>query len=520
MTDDASASNARTRRPWLPLALAAGLVGLVAYSAWLRYRFLSSSPFPLGIDGYFYPIQLRSLLDTGGLYYPSSPLALYLMAPLAWLTDPIAGARLGAAIGGALIALPAYGVGVRLGGRRAAGLVATAIATGSAGSFYLSVEFVKNGLGVTFGLTFVWLALRALETPTRRRAAAAAAALAAAFLTHKMGAALAVALVGPCALVSARAHGWTARITRRHVVVGIGATVGALAALGALFPERFVAARDLHLFTELFSADAHWDAPAMWLRGGRFVLTMGHEALAGGLTALVALALLAWRWRHLEAPRRALALTVIAFGLGLALPWLAVDDPEGLGFRLRLVAYVPLALNAALVIGLVADLVTGWRPQVVRGRGVALAAVAAVAIAWTLSRPAERREGVVFPDAPMIAAIGAATAYLPPDAIVVVSERFIGFMATYYTEHRVRLRPEVVPVERRWRLITGNFIARHRGLDDALEAARAEPTLTPPRGLHPRHPSGLVLVPEATFTWVLDRVPEATAERLRAWHTI
>ncbi|MCA9674819.1 MAG: hypothetical protein KC464_07260, partial [Myxococcales bacterium] len=132
------------RRPRLvAAAIAALLVTLVAWSAWNRWTFLTSSPYPMGIDGYFYPLQLRSLLDHGTLRYPSSPLGFWLMAPLAALTDPMTGAKLGAALFGALVALPTYAVGRRLGGSRPAGLLAAALATPSAGSFYLTIEFVK-----------------------------------------------------------------------------------------------------------------------------------------------------------------------------------------------------------------------------------------------------------------------------------------------------------------------------------------------------------------------------------------
>jgi hypothetical protein len=67
---------------------------------------LAASPFPLGVDGYFYPIQLRSLLAGHGLAYPDFPLTFWLMAPFAALTDPIVGAKLAAAIYGALMAVP------------------------------------------------------------------------------------------------------------------------------------------------------------------------------------------------------------------------------------------------------------------------------------------------------------------------------------------------------------------------------------------------------------------------------
>ena len=51
-------------------------------------------------------------------------------------------------------------------------------------------------------------------------------------------------------------------------------------------------------------------------------------------------------------------------------------------------------------------------------------------------------------------------------------------------------------------------------------AARLRPDLSPPRGLHPDHPNGLVLVPEATWRWVLDQLPPRVRRYYAAWHTI
>src|SRR4051812_44746536 len=185
------------RAGWGPrVAVAAALVALIAWSFWQRWRMLTASPFPLGIDGYFYPIELRALLSRGELAYPASPLAFYLLAPLAWATDPITGAKLGAALWGAAIAVPAYGVGARIGGGRGAGLLAAVLATTSVGSAYLTVEFVKNGIGLTLALGALWAMLAAADRPTRRRPALALAiaSAAAAWGTHKMAAAL-VAIV-------------------------------------------------------------------------------------------------------------------------------------------------------------------------------------------------------------------------------------------------------------------------------------------------------------------------------------
>ena len=73
------------------IAVAMVLALLVAWSCCERWDVLASSPYPLGIDGYFYPTQLRSLLEHGTLQYPSSPFTFWFMAPFAAATDPITG---------------------------------------------------------------------------------------------------------------------------------------------------------------------------------------------------------------------------------------------------------------------------------------------------------------------------------------------------------------------------------------------------------------------------------------------
>src|SRR6185436_14102263 len=102
------------------------------------------------------------------------------------------------AIGGALAGVPAYALGRRLGGgARAAGLVACAMIVSSAGSFYLSVEFVKQGVGLTIAVAALVAIARALEAPGRRRIAIAAGAVIATALTHKLAAGLVAVIAIP-----------------------------------------------------------------------------------------------------------------------------------------------------------------------------------------------------------------------------------------------------------------------------------------------------------------------------------
>ena len=74
------------------------LVALVAWSFVQRWHVLASSPYPLGVDGYFYPVQVRALLEHGSLQYPSAPLTFWWMAPFAAVAGPIVGAAIAAAL--------------------------------------------------------------------------------------------------------------------------------------------------------------------------------------------------------------------------------------------------------------------------------------------------------------------------------------------------------------------------------------------------------------------------------------
>ncbi len=508
-------STARARAelvaPWLAVA------ALVAWSAWHRWQVLTASPHPVGIDGYFYAIQVRSLLERGGLAYPAAPLTFYLMAALAHVTDVITSVKLVAAIGGALAIAPAFAIGRRLGGV-AGGLTAAVVIATSGGSFYLSLEFVKNGVGVTMALTAVWLGLRALEAPTRAAIALAVAAAIAAVATHKMAAALVVALLAPAIVVELRARWGPARARRAAAVAG-GALALAAIALGALAPARFIAGRDLAELRAALGGEARWSLPAMYVPhpGGRdYVLALGDQTRIALALAVIAIGLaVAARFttRLAAAARpadRAAAWSAVAVVLITAIPVLAIANPDGIGFRLRVAVFAPAALVAAIVVG---RATAGLAPA------LRLAVIAPMLLVRLWVVDAAPREGVVYAHPAMVAAMVAVPGRLPPDAVVITSERHLGFMVAWYARVPVRMRPGPVPPARRWRLLAGNLIGLGSPLDKALRAAHDRPGLVAPVSTHPRDPSGLVLVPEATWDWVLTQVPPKLAAYWRRWPT-
>jgi hypothetical protein len=200
--------------------------------------------------------------------------------------------------------------------------------------------------------------------------------------------------------------------------------------------------------------------------------------------------------------------------LALAIPWLAVTDPQGLGFRLRLTAFVPLALCAAIVVDAVATSIKQL-PAAFRD-----GALAVVALALALRPHDAALEGRVLAHPAMVSAVIGQTAHVPAGATVIVPERHILFMVAWYTRASVSLRPEPVPYERRVRMMPLAFIGMGSPLDAALDRARDTPGVAPPIGTHPRHRNGLVLVTEATWEWLLAQLPPQVRVHWQRWPTI
>ncbi len=484
------------------IATAAAVAGLVAWVFARRYALLSESPYPFGIDGYWYPIQLRALLDGGGLYYPSAPLALWWMAPFAVATDPITGAKLGAALGTALIAVPMYFVGRRVGGSRAAGLVAAVLAATSAESAYLATEFAKNGIAMTVAATYAAVLLWCLDRPGRGRIAACVGALVACALAHKTALAVAaIASIGPVAVAA------TGRVRA-------GLLVAAVSVVAAVVTVEH------RVLAGMVTADADWSAAPLAVAQG--TLHFGHEVLVAA--ALGILAVVAFARPAPDAPPardRAACLGLAALAVFAAVPWLDAGDEQGIVFRLRLLAFVPLAVCGAAVAGAIARRGTRlWRILVPDApeRAAAIALIG-FAVGLGASRPAAAEDGIVRAHPAMLAALQPLAAAVPADGVLVVPERHILYMATWYSGHPGRLRPEPVPADRRWRLIP--LALMDEPLQVALDAARTEAVPGPrPRALHAGHRNGLVLVREATWQWVLGRLPDASRRHWTAWPTI
>jgi hypothetical protein len=471
-----------------------GLAALALWTFWDRWQFLTASRYPTGVDGFWYAVQLRSLLAGDGLYYPAAPLALWLMAPLAALTDPFTGAKLGAALAAAALPVAVYPLGRRIGGSRATGLLAAVVAATSAGSFYLATEFVKNAVALPIGMAALVSVARAVEQPKRGRIAVAALLVVATGLAHSLVLALVVVAGAPAVAAALVERG------RAH-----------LAAIGAAALAAVVAWSTWDRMGGLLSPHADWALPA--LRLGHRALLFRHEVAIAGAVSLAALVLAALARRvpalasEVPLADRALGMGAAAWAVLFALPWIDASDPDGLAFRVRLLSFAPLALAAPLLAAhALARLDASWRMTAVM-----------LATGLALYRPGRYEAPVVRADPDLVAAVARAKGQVPAGDLIVTPERQILFMTVWFTGVETRLDPASVPAARRWRLIPMAYMSA--ALIRALDGARAAPGVTPPRALHAGNPNGLVLLPEATWDWVLARLPAAEARTYRAWPT-
>jgi hypothetical protein len=467
--------------------LAVSALVLAAFLA--RLQALRASPFPTGVDGFFYLLQIRSLLENGQLYSPSAPLVPWLMAGLSFVTGPVLAMKMVAALGSAALIIPGYLLAKRLSHAVGPALMGAALLATSAQSIFLSTEFVKQAVGLSLALGFVAALAWLLDGPNWRRALLPAGLLVACALAHKTAVALAVLWGSPLLLPRL----WR---SRRALMACL---------LGSLLLLWFVR-KHLAVLGQLFQSHPDFSF-AVLTSQGRASLVLGHEvAWAAALALLVFV--FAWFRKSSQEPLPSLVWGFCAFAIFQALPWINSTDDQGLGYRLRLAACACLAPCAAV---LATQVLERLGPRLRLG-------IFTVVIGLVLLRPWSSHEGVVKAHPAMVEATGRLRGVLPPGSIVVIPERHTAFMTAYHGEVTVRLQPPAtLDPEHTFRLLPGAAI--RPGLAAALERMRSHPVpgIVPAISLHPLHPNGLVLFSEPTFQYLVAGLPTEEQSWYRAW---
>jgi hypothetical protein len=309
-----------------------------------------------------------------------------------------------------------------------------------------------------------------------------------------------MAIAIPATLVEVRA-----RLFGRRLIYALLALITAVVVaivLGLVAPQRFASVTDLRLLAHLVTTTPRWSDPA--LATPYFTLTMEHEALIGAVLAIAAAVALV-RVRERRASEKVTAWAFVVLAIVIGLPFLNVADPQGLAFRLRVAAFVPLAMCGAVLTGAIK------LPRY---------ALPVIALVLALRGLHERTEGRIVAHPALVAGAMAAGDHVAAGQTIIVPERHIAFMVAWYSRKPVSLRPEPVPVAQRIRLVPLAFIGPGSPLEHAIDDAREAPGIAPPIGVHPRHKNGLVLIPEATWQWILARLPERDRRHFAQWPTI
>lgn len=332
-------------------------VAAAALRAWVNF----SGPLVPKVNGAYYLVQVRALLERGRLALPDLPLAFLLESAAAWLlrsfgiaTDRavMLAVKLMDTIVPPLAAVPAALLASRLrpGVDEASLLPASCATPPSAAAFWvalscspiaLSGDFHKNAVGM------LWIVCLAASLPGAlerrpRSIAAAAGWIALAAVTHLGAFGTGLVLVVPAAAATLL---FRPRPQRRRAAFAVAclaaAAVGVLGYWLLLDPSRRerLAALPLSLFRRpyLFAllgrrADGVSSSPS----------AIADLALQNAI-AIAGIAVLARRWRSLGAPIRAIAVAGIASCLFLASPFIGTGWAE----RFHLMAYAPAAVVLA-----------------------------------------------------------------------------------------------------------------------------------------------------------------------------
>jgi hypothetical protein len=141
------------------------LLAILAYSFWHDLRGLTRYGFAVGVDGYYYVLQIESLREHGHLYFRSfTPLSLYLLAGISYLThDTILAVKVGAVLFHVSLCLGIFAVLTTLTRVEWLGVIGAALTAFSGLRFYMLSEFIANLMAISFLVWSGWCLLEYLR---------------------------------------------------------------------------------------------------------------------------------------------------------------------------------------------------------------------------------------------------------------------------------------------------------------------------------------------------------------------
>lgn len=181
-----------SRRRWALPALWSVLVA----GTWVDLASLLAHPVAVGVDGYYYVLQVNALLGQGRLYFPTAaPLILYLMGGVSYLAgDPVIAIKIGSALLHAALCLGIFAI-INSSTRAAwLGVLGSALAAAFGTHRYMVAEFINNLGALTFLVWSGWCVVRAYQTRRSLWASLSVALLIGAIFSHRSAPAVAAAV--------------------------------------------------------------------------------------------------------------------------------------------------------------------------------------------------------------------------------------------------------------------------------------------------------------------------------------
>ncbi len=351
-----SPGDARGQGRWSATALACALLGfLLLMCLWSDLDYLFQSPYPYGVDGYYYVAQVEGLLEEGRLLREAPPLTFLAIRALAVAVPVTVAVKLAGIAFLTLAALLCLVIVHRLTDSPLAAVLGFVLVFRGFMREELLVDFVKQSFGHCWVFLVFLCLLGYMQTRNKAYLAAVAGGLAGAYLTHPLAASL--GLLAVCA-----AAGFALLLRRRPDRGAFGFSMAGLFAVWAT--TLLLASNRLPLSKELldrlrvsFTTTPHLNLDSM-----RDSLGSVQPALPLALIMTVLLfAAFAVGWTYAPAGtvrKRALVFTAAVLTPCAALaysPFLVPASQNDMAMHLRLIAalaipagiLIPAALTAA-----------------------------------------------------------------------------------------------------------------------------------------------------------------------------
>ncbi|MCA1576335.1 MAG: hypothetical protein LC794_03095 [Acidobacteria bacterium] len=167
---------------WTALLLAI-VVAVLTRDVWLLFR----HPVAVGLDGYFYVLQLENLYNNGTLFFRSStPLVIYLLSALKFvINDTVFVLKLGALLFHVMLVGGVYAILVSLTRSKLHAMCGTLIVATSSVHLFMLAEYVANAGGLALFVWGAYFTIRALRIGKTLLKISAISCFACAALSHR-----------------------------------------------------------------------------------------------------------------------------------------------------------------------------------------------------------------------------------------------------------------------------------------------------------------------------------------------